>query len=591
MQALKPLPDDLADTGRDENSCSFCGVSYLILHEVERLKRRIGELETENASLMRIKSSAQSSQMNTLNSMDALTNLTEAFKTRADEASAERDRALVRTKEMEEKNQALLMCIRRLQVGLGSLREEVASLREALQCLKATDATHIPGMMDALHRLILSLGASYSEQLEASELEGKRLQTCLSAAHEDLRIVKCTLEEEIATLQATLTEVNSHNKVLGMEIQELKETISLLTATNDTLEKQISVMTVEIDQLRTELQMRISQCSNLNTSEKENIQRIDLLTRELQTKNEELADLLKQLKNSKENAEFLQSNLQSFQKELSEFHELYHADLNSQQYMLSTLSDRLTGALAQLRKLETETTAKHTALEQELSELHKALATEKADSTTTKQKYLELQGEQETLLQRNRKLSTELEDLKNALQVSSKTSSVTEETLRRKIRDLQRDNELLEKQVLDTEEKAAQLRKEKEHQEKLICDMDLKIQDMKAYIVDLETKLAEKTLEAESLQADATSAKLLEEARKHISDLEKKIQCLQQTVFKECQERSDLLHALSSLKAQNAELSSGRTNTSTPAHPPLGNTGPTQSQKNQRASVFQRSRH
>ena len=376
-----------------------------------------------------------------------------------------------------------------------------------------------------------------------------------------------------------------------MEIQELKETISLLTATNDTLEKQISVMTVEIDQLRTELQMRISQCSNLNTSEKENIQRIDLLTRELQTKNEELADLLNQLKNSRENAEFLQSNLQSFQKELSEFHKLYHADLDSQQYMLTTLSDRLTGALAQLRKLETETIAKHTALEQELSELHKALATEKADSTTTKQKYLELQGEQETLLQHNRKLSIELEDLKNALQASSKTSSVTEETLRRKVRDLQRDNELLEKQVLDTEEKAAQLRKEKEHQEKLICDMDLKIQDMKAYIVDLETKLAEKTLEAESLQADATSAKLLEEARKHISDLEKKIQCLQQTVFKECQERSDLLHALSSLKAQNAELSSGRTNTSTPALPPLGSTGPTQSQKNQRASVFQRSRH
>lgn len=158
---------------------------------------------------------------------------------------------------------------------------------------------------------------------------------------------------------------------------------------------------------------------------------------------------------------------------------------------------------------------------------------------------------------------------------------------------MQRDNELLENQALDVE-KAAQLRSEKEQKEKLICDMDLKIQDMRSHIVDLETKLAEKTREAESLRGETTSTKLLEEARKYISDLEKKIQCLQQTVFKECQERSDLLYTLSSLKAQNAELSARRGSSITPALPPLGSTGsvqpgqPSQSQRSQRGSMFQR---
>lgn len=594
MEPLKPLPDDLADTGKDENSCSFCGVSYLILHEVERLKRRIAELETENASLMRMKSNAQSSQMNTLTSMDALTNLTEAFKARADEASAERDRAMIKTKEMEERNKALLSCIQRLQTGLGSLREEVVSLREALQCLKATDPTIIPGMMDALHRLVLSLQNSYSEQLEASELEGKRLQTCLSAAQEDLRLVRLTLEEEIAALQSTLNEVNSHNKILGVEVQELKEAISLLTTTNETLEKQVSVMTTEIDQLRAELQTRINQCNTLNTSEKESLQRIDLLTCELQTRNDELADLLKQLQSSKENAEALQSNLQVFLKELSEFRKLHQADIESHQSTLTTLSNRLADALLQLKRLETEATSKYKALEQELVDLHKALTMETTESDAANQRYSKLQGEQEALLQCNKKLSTELEDLRYALQESSKTSSAAEEALRKRLRELQRDNELLENQALDVEKKAAQLRSEKEQKEKLICDMDLKIQDMRSHIVDLETKLAEKTREAESLRGETTSTKLLEEARKYISDLEKKIQCLQQTVFKECQERSDLLYTLSSLKAQNAELSARRGSSATPALPPLGSTGsvqpgqPSQSQRSQRGSMFQR---
>lgn len=595
MQSLKPLPDDLADTGREENSCSFCGVSYLILHEVERLKQRIADLEAENSNLMRMKSSAQSSQMNTLNSMDALTNLTEAFKTRADEASAERDRAMAKTKEMEVRNQALLSCIQRLQVGIGGLREDVASLREALQYLKKIDPIAIPRMMDSLHRLVLSLKSSYDEQLKVSELEEKRLQTCLLAAQEDLRMVKCTLEEELAALQTTLAEVNSHNKVLGAETQELKETISLLSATNEALEKQISVMTTEIDQLRAELQTRISQCNHLNTSEEENFQKIKLLTRELQTKSDELADLLNQLKNSTENAELLQRNLHEFLRELSEFNNIHQTDINLQQSTISTLSDRLTVALDQLKKLETNTTIKYAALEQELTDLRNVLAIEKAESTKMHQKYIQLQSENESILQSNKKLSTELEDLKNALQTSNKTSSAAEETLRKKIRELQRDNELLEKQIIDLKDKTTQLRKEKEQKEKLICDMDLKIQDLKAHIVDLEAKLAEKTLEIENIQADTSSTKLLEEAKKHIADLEKKIQCLQQTVLKECQERSDLLHTLSNLKAQNAELSAGRTNTSTPSLPPLNGTGSgttqsrpsIQSQKLHRGSIFQ----
>ncbi|KAG9391731.1 chromosome segregation protein [Carpediemonas membranifera] len=42
---LKPLPADIGD--KDSTVCSFCGVSYLIMHEVEELKNRISELEAD----------------------------------------------------------------------------------------------------------------------------------------------------------------------------------------------------------------------------------------------------------------------------------------------------------------------------------------------------------------------------------------------------------------------------------------------------------------------------------------------------------------------------------------------------------------
>ena len=45
-ESLRDLPDDLKALPREETVCKFCGVSYLIHHEIKALQERVKELES-----------------------------------------------------------------------------------------------------------------------------------------------------------------------------------------------------------------------------------------------------------------------------------------------------------------------------------------------------------------------------------------------------------------------------------------------------------------------------------------------------------------------------------------------------------------
>lgn len=45
LDNLKPLPEELQKLSKDESVCKFCGIPYLILHEVKQLQERNKELE------------------------------------------------------------------------------------------------------------------------------------------------------------------------------------------------------------------------------------------------------------------------------------------------------------------------------------------------------------------------------------------------------------------------------------------------------------------------------------------------------------------------------------------------------------------
>ena len=42
----KELPDEIKALPRDETVCKFCGVSYLVHHEIKALENKVAELES-----------------------------------------------------------------------------------------------------------------------------------------------------------------------------------------------------------------------------------------------------------------------------------------------------------------------------------------------------------------------------------------------------------------------------------------------------------------------------------------------------------------------------------------------------------------
>lgn len=53
---MKPLPSTLKEK---DTVCQYCGVSYLIMHEIEKLKNEINELKKRNALLERKNAASQ----------------------------------------------------------------------------------------------------------------------------------------------------------------------------------------------------------------------------------------------------------------------------------------------------------------------------------------------------------------------------------------------------------------------------------------------------------------------------------------------------------------------------------------------------
>ena len=44
---LKPLPEELQNLKKDDSECKYCGIPYLILHEVKELQKKCAELEAQ----------------------------------------------------------------------------------------------------------------------------------------------------------------------------------------------------------------------------------------------------------------------------------------------------------------------------------------------------------------------------------------------------------------------------------------------------------------------------------------------------------------------------------------------------------------
>ena len=73
---MKPLPSTLKEK---DTVCAYCGVSYLIMHEIEKLKAEINELKKKNALLERKNASSQLEDRDQVARVKAVTDMNAAL--------------------------------------------------------------------------------------------------------------------------------------------------------------------------------------------------------------------------------------------------------------------------------------------------------------------------------------------------------------------------------------------------------------------------------------------------------------------------------------------------------------------------------
>ncbi|TNJ26809.1 Coiled-coil protein [Giardia muris] len=545
---LRPLPDDLANAGREETCCSFCGVSYLILHDVERLKGRIRELEGELALAGRAHESAQQSARHTLTSMDALSGLTDAFKGRADLMERERDDALVKERLATERGDLLAQCVAQLRQGLEHCRQDVSRLRSLVAEPAALDFSQIPTFLETLSLLLETLREEYRRVIEKEQRHTEELEAALSALKEEIATLRATSEEKIADLRKRADSFETLTQKLQYQLQETEECVRDLGTTKESLAAENRRLMADVDSLKKQLQAKVMECQNGAAVEDTQRARIVLLTEQLSAKEADLRAVNADLRTSQEEARTLQKTVDDLRQLVIQL-QATTAEKDSRIELLISelqgLSRNLEALQHSFDELSTTSEGKIESLEREVHSLRKSLQEEQEHAQTAGTRL-------NTTEEANSRLAAELTSLKEALINSANTHEQSTRELSREIEALRRENGQLEMQCETLDRRLAKLRQEQNELTTKLATADADLERELALVADLERQLAAKAAEAEALAREPElTTEALAAAQQTIAELEAKVKALQQTVYNECQERTKLLRTLSMLQSQN----------------------------------------
>lgn len=568
---LRPLPDDLANAAREETCCSFCGVSYLILHDVERLKGRIRELEDELSLAGRAHASAQQSARHTLSSMDALSGLTDAFKGRADLMERERDDALIKERLATERSELLAQCVAQLRQGLEHCRRDVSRLHTLVAEPAALDFSQIPSFLETLSLLIENLREEYRRVIEKEQRHAEELETALAALKAEIATLRATSEEKIAELEARADSFESLTQKLQYQLQEAEECVRDLRATKESLATENKRLLADVDSLKKQLQAKVMECQNGAAVEDTQRARIVLLTEQLAAKEADLRAVNADLRTSREEARTLQKTVDDLHQLVSQL----QAATTEKDSRIELLTSELQGLSRNLEALQhnfdelsTTSERKIEDLEQEVRSLRETLQAERALAQTTTSRL-------GTAEEANTRLAAELASFKEAIITSANTHEQSTRDLTREIETLRRENGQLEMQCETLDRRLAKFRQEQTELKAKLATADAELAQELALVADLERQLAAKAAEADALAREPElTTEALAAAQQTIAELEAKVKALQQTVYNECQERTKLLRTLSALQSQSQSQPQGQQGQS--AHPSSEDSRPSQ---------------
>ncbi|XP_076850834.1 uncharacterized protein lekr1 isoform X2 [Brachyhypopomus gauderio] len=536
-----PLPMEIQQMERAETACSYCGVSYFILHEFQRLQKRLREVEEEVAA-----------------GRGAL---------ERQRAAAERQRAaLAQLQEVRAAQQLSLDRAKALELQVSEAERELGRARADLQrerhrCLRL-------GSLCSQQRVLLRESQSVLQHCGA-ELCGVREHISLFHQHWDTSTAQilyycCStsterdeLQQEVGSKGAELAKLQGEVQQLGagmdtwrLRAQTLESQVQnqeLLQNQNQQAHLHVQALKQEVESLREELQK--------SGREREHIE--DLL--EAERRGAEEAHARQQHQCEEQSATILRLSLHLREKEES---------WSSCQHQCDALQQQL---LAWQRKGEEMTHGLERA-KGEREELQATLALSRTQITTLLQEREALRSTQRDDLQ-------ELESaFRKRLEVVEEQRSKLEETERQTALGLhmerQRNLELINTQQTEQQQLQEEFRSSVMALQGEVSALALRLHEQDQERRSRDEEHQQRALDLQQALSD------LQQLREECAALQEENVLLQETVRRECEERADLTAALSTAQAQLKKLrtaSTGPPETRSPqgpARPSLPGLGP-----------------
>ncbi|CAK8677786.1 unnamed protein product [Clavelina lepadiformis] len=579
-----PLPDEIKKLPQGETVCHFCGVSYLIHHEIKKLEDLVAQLEEEleerrgavvREQKLKMELDKNKSAIEIMNKLIAEKDSTIEKITRAvEETKSENEHlseVIIKEKlKTDEAKQALRNYKKEIAVKLLNfqnasrlLKTDLCGLHEEVKTNKNQLNSHLAELFSKLPLLSAACSAEYLSALNTD----KELNASIQSMESDLQYwqSKCAATEKEMTNLKNDFEFYKTNKAASGE--NLKKQLTDLQNVNRELSKSVKAAemlakSTQADTALLEEKLRKKQTELQNATIK--LQKTeDNADRTIQRLNQDCRDLEKELASVEE--ELKKMSLEQKAREKKELELSRTASLNSSH--LVEMENALAEAKATNKSLMEERELMVTSHQNQIQQLRESFkrkleASEGLPVKAQKELQLAEDRHRENMSALEQKLRDEFK-IELCVEKDKHTESILtlknkhKIELNKQIAGLQKEINPLQTEIATLQQKVEILTKNTQEKE---TEFEEERSSLKKMLHQLEERITHMTGEQEDevalckLEVATVKEKYLESEKRN-EDLERKtismkeeISLLQDTVRRECEERFELTEALSHAK-------------------------------------------
>ncbi|XP_035242071.1 leucine-, glutamate- and lysine-rich protein 1 isoform X2 [Anguilla anguilla] len=576
-----PLPMEIQQMERSETVCQYCGVSYLILHEIQRLQERLraaerelearrGAVEREGALREELQEAAArlaelgESHLEQAQRAKCLDLQLAEGRARLESVSAERD---VMERELGKAGRRCQLLRGRSQLQVDALRESLSLLHSCRQELRQE--------VQRNHAHLLTFWEGWSVQLlqtsRDADAERAELQRAVGGAQAEVTCLReelRELDERLASseiraqklqnqaqnqveLQSRFQEVQTQLLGLKEKVKSLHVNLQDSQSAKEHMETLLFVVIRLMEQPLSQKHFWSGYHASKKSKETEELHVRHIQFEEQRARlSEDLREREKRLLSCEQRCQSLQKQLLGVEQREEEMTQK-HMQVESENRTLRTSLQRAQEEISTLTEQSEKAALAHQHTAQQLAEgLKQRAQVEALLQRERAQAELRLkEKEQELWMEKEMELHIEMEKNRELLQQYQREA----EQLRKKLPSLvQTATEELRAEVAAAEEKLREMQegqaKQEERREQEALRFGRTVSELERQLLQARGDGQQGALQLAELRQE------LERTRQETSVLQEENALLQETVRRECEERGELTAALTQAREELLEI-------------------------------------